>query len=208
MHVDNHEIAGDSLEPPVVVRAQKLAHARHADGAFDCRQKNRPIARYAQRPQRLLAEAVLLDSALRRSESRMREHQVSRQILVQRCIGWRDSQIAQLRLCLRPRKIERPPGAVGIVVQIGELDRALFLLGDECRESHVCRASGRNANADPQRENRIQHCAHRSTQLRALVQRRRVSHRAATPDEFRPIGFAGDCANRFRAGRNNVRTPE
>ena len=38
MHIQNHEIARDSLEPPVVVRPEKLSHARHSDRAVDGRQ--------------------------------------------------------------------------------------------------------------------------------------------------------------------------
>ena len=79
------------------------------------------------RPQRLLAEFVFFDLALRRPESRMREHQVAGEILIQRCIRRRDPQIAQLRLRLRPRQIERAPRAVWIVIEVGELYRALLL---------------------------------------------------------------------------------
>src|SRR5205814_10246578 len=112
MRVENREIARDSLEPPVVVRSQQLPHAWHPDLTVDSRQENRPVTGDSQRPQRLLAKSVLFHSALRRTESRMWEHQVARQILVQCRVSGGDPQIAQLGLRLSPRQVECAPRAI------------------------------------------------------------------------------------------------
>ena len=71
------------------------------------------------------------------------------QILIQRRVRRCNSQITKLGLCLRPRKIECAPSAVGIVIQIGELDCALLLLGDESGKRNMRLGARRNANAHP-----------------------------------------------------------
>src|SRR5712692_2829021 len=142
MHVQDHQIAGDSLEPPVVVRPEQLPHAWHSDRAFYRSEKYRPVTRDAEGPERLLSESILLDGTLRRPESRVREHQVTSKILIQRCIGRCDPEIPQLRLRLRPRQVEGSPRAIRIMIQIGQLDRALFLFGDKRRERDVGRSAG------------------------------------------------------------------
>ena len=50
MQVEDDEVAGDSLESPVVVRSQQLPHTRHPDLTVDRRQQNRPVAGDAERP--------------------------------------------------------------------------------------------------------------------------------------------------------------
>ena len=116
VHVENHEVAGDSLQSPVVVSSEQLPDARHSHRTFNRCQKDRPITGNAEAPQRLLPEFVLFDRALGGTESRMREHQMPRQILIQRGVCWRDPQIPQLRLRLRPRQVEGASSAVRIVV--------------------------------------------------------------------------------------------
>src|SRR6267378_3543061 len=150
MHVQNHQIAGDSLEPPVVVRPEQLPNTRHSDRAFYRSEKYRPVARDAEAPERLLSEFVVLDGTLRRSESRVREHQMTGEILIQRRVSRRDSKVPQLRLCLRPRQIEGAPRAVRIMIQIGQLNRAFFLFGDERRERYVGRSAGWDAHLHTQ----------------------------------------------------------
>src|ERR1700675_1591541 len=98
MHVENHEVAADSLQSPVVVSSEQLSDARHSYRAFDGRQKDRPITGNAEAPQRLLSQLVLFDRALGGTESRMREHQMSRQILIERGVCRRDPQVPELRL--------------------------------------------------------------------------------------------------------------
>src|SRR2546423_1127082 len=102
MHVENHQIAADSLEPPIVVRPQQLTHTRHSDLTVDRCQKNRPVPGYAERPQGLLAKPVLFDRALRWPESWMRKHQVTGKVLIQRRVSRSDSQIPEFRLRLSP----------------------------------------------------------------------------------------------------------
>ena len=50
--------------------------------------------------------------------------------------------------------------------------------------------AGRNPHRHAQRENRIEHRAHGSGQLRAFIERLGVSHRAAAPDELCAISLA------------------
>ena len=71
MHVENHQVAGDSLESPVVMGPQKLSNAGHPDLTVDRRQQDRPVTGDSQRPQRLLPELVLLHRAFRRTKARM-----------------------------------------------------------------------------------------------------------------------------------------
>ena len=208
MQVENHEVACDALESPVVVRSEQLPHTRHPYLTVDRRQQNRPVAGDAKRPERLLPEPVLFDRALGWTESRMREHQMARQILIQRCVSWRDSQIAQLGLCLSPGQVERAPCAVGIVIEIGELDRPLFLIGDERRECDVRRPSRRNSHLHSQREYRIQYRAHRSAQLGAFVESLGISHRPSATDELCSIGLTGDFAYCLRPACHHMCTPD
>src|SRR5712671_5969508 len=107
----------------------------------------------------------------------MWKQQMPGEILIQRGVGRRDSKIAQLSLRLRPRQIERASSAVWIVVQIRKLDCAFLLLGDERGERNADRRTWRNTNAHTQRKNRIEHGAHRSGELRAFIERFRVSDR-------------------------------
>jgi hypothetical protein len=82
MHVEDHQIAGDPFQPPVVVRPQQLPDARHSHRRLDRRQQDRPVAGDPQSPESILAELVLFDRALRRAKPRMRKHQMSSQILI------------------------------------------------------------------------------------------------------------------------------
>src|SRR5207253_2694883 len=149
MHVENHQIADDPLEPPVVMAAEQLPDTRHSNRALYCGEKYRPVTGNAERPQCLLPESVFLDSALRRPESGMRKHQVASKILIQCRVSRRDPEIAQFCLCLRPRQIERATGAVGIVIKISELYRTLFVFGDESRESDMRGTTGRDPHSHP-----------------------------------------------------------
>src|SRR2546423_4655504 len=89
MHVENHEIASGSLQSPVMVSSEQLSNARHSYRTFDRGQKDWPITGNPEAPQLLLAESVLFDRALGRSETRMRQHQIPRQVLIQCSICWR-----------------------------------------------------------------------------------------------------------------------
>ena len=82
MHVENHQIADDPLEPPVVMASEQLSDTRHSNRALYCGEKYRPVPRYAERPQCLLSKSVFFDSALCRPESGVRKHQMASEILI------------------------------------------------------------------------------------------------------------------------------
>src|SRR5439155_10254471 len=148
--------------------------------------------RYAERPQCLLPESIFFDSALCRPKSGVRKHQMASEILIQCSISRRDPEIAQFCLRLRPRQIERPTSAVGIVIKISELYRALFVFGDESRERDVGGSTGWDPYSHPEREDWVQPCSSGSSQLRTFIERHRISYRPAATNEFCAIRFACD----------------
>src|SRR5205823_5500533 len=79
-----------------------------------------------------------------------------------------------------------------IVIQIGELDRALFLFSDERRERDMRGSTGWNPHSHAQREDWIEHGAYCPSQLCTFIERRRISHRAAAAHEFCAIRLAGN----------------
>ena len=68
-----------------------------------------------------------------------------RELLVQRRVGRRDTQLAELDLRLHPRQVERALRAVRIVVPIRQLQRPLAVRRDERRERHTHRLAARDA---------------------------------------------------------------
>ena len=56
--VENHDVGGQTLEPPVLLRLEDLACQRNVVVADDAHQQDRQIARDAVRPQTGLAELV------------------------------------------------------------------------------------------------------------------------------------------------------
>src|SRR5436309_2141252 len=95
----------------------------------------------------------------------MRVEQVTRELLIQRCVGRTYSEISQLCLRLRPGKIQRSTGAVGVVIKIGELNRLLAARRDEGCKCHFGRSAGRYCHSRAQRKNRIEYRTDASGEL-------------------------------------------
>ena len=81
------------------------------------------------------------------------------------------------------------------MIQVGELDRALFLFSDERRERDVRGSAGWNPDSHAKRENWIEHRAYCSRQLCTFIERRCISHRPPTAHEFRAVRLAGDITD-------------
>ena len=137
MLIQNHQVACDSFQSPVMVHLEELPHAWQPVGQLERGKQDRPITRYTQSPQFGLAEFVVLALGRESLEAWMRIQQVARQLLIERCIRRSDPELTQLRLCMRPRQVERASRAVRIVIQICELDRLLSFVGVERSERYL-----------------------------------------------------------------------
>ena len=132
------------------------------------------------RPERRLPALVLLQLALRGAEPGVRVEEVAGQLRVERRVGRRDLEVAQLDLRLRPRQVERALRAVGILVAVGELLGARAIGGHERREGDARALAGRHPDARPQREHGIEDRAHRPREGAVAVEGQRVADAFST----------------------------
>ena len=113
----------EALQPPVLLRAQHLAHQRQVVLLDHAHDQDRQVAGDAVRPEARLAERVARQELGRRAQRGVGPQHVRGELLVELRLVGRDAEVAQAHLGLGRGEREGAGGRGGVVVLLGERDR-------------------------------------------------------------------------------------
>ena len=123
--VEDHEIHGQPLHPPVFGRLQRLPHEVDLLHVGNAHQHDREIAGYAQAPQIRLAAAAAANGVRWRPQHRSGVDDVPGQTLVLTRLASIDAEMVQLHLRLRPGERAGPLECADVVVLVDQAERGL-----------------------------------------------------------------------------------
>ena len=109
--VEDNEVGGKPLVPPVLVGEERLAYERRVLQLLDSHQQDRQVARDADRPQARQRQPVLDRRLDLERRVGLRQQQSRREALERDGLVRADAQVAQLELGGGPREVDRTLGS-------------------------------------------------------------------------------------------------
>jgi hypothetical protein len=186
--VDDHEVDGQALQAPVLVRAQQLAHLREVGDVVDAQQHDRQVARDRVGPQARLRSRPARDRARRRAEAGVGVQERRREALEVRRLLGADVEEAELDLGLGPRERLGAVEGAAVVVLVDRGRRAPR--ASPRPPSRTRRARPRPAEPHPRRSAKIGSSTVPTVFDSARPSRSpRPRDRPAAPDEARAVGL-------------------
>ena len=113
----------------------------------------------------------------------------------------------QLDLRLRPGEARHAVERRGVPVLAGERERLLPRVGDDRRQMHARRRSGRQNQPATQTEDRVEDGARRVRQGTALLDRDRFPDASSAPEKARPVGLVLHGPGHFPLDRHDLGRP-
>ena len=203
----DHEVHDQPFQAPVRTRAEQLADEVDVRQVADLQQHDRQVARDRITPQPGLAAAVLQDHRRIGAHGGVGEHDRTRQALVVLGFRFRDAELLQRHLVVRPRQVEDAVGDAPVLVALGQVLDALARVGRARDEVDGRGVVGLEHDALPDRDDRVEHRAFAAGERPRRHERLRARERAVAADETRTIGFEREVG-RLRPGhRHQVQEP-
>ena len=205
--VPDHQIGDQALEPPVRPGLQHLPDELDVLAIGDLQQNDRQIARDRVAPQTGLTTAVPEHRARVRAQGSVCMYHGAGEALVDLRVGFRDVQLPQHDLVMRPRKAEHPVGEMPVLIAVDQLLRALAS-GSYTRH-HVDRDGPIGVQDDLLLDghDRVQHRAFAAGERFIRRERAWIRSRAAATDERRAVGFKGKLTRYSTRDRGQVEHP-
>jgi hypothetical protein len=181
--VQDHEIDREPLHAPVLVRAQELPDDLAVLDLVDPDQHDRQISRDSMRPQGRGPEGVAREDRRRRAQPRIGIEDPVGDLLEEVGFFRRDAQVMELNLCLGPRECRDALEPRRIAILVGHAEHGGACVGEHRGEHDAAALPGREPQAAPQTEDRVEHEARRVGERPAFDHRHRRADAAAASQE-------------------------
>ena len=205
--VDDDEVDGQLLHPPVLVRAEELAHDADVLGLVDLHEHDREVAGDPVRPQRVGTTHLTREHTRRWPQRPVRVHHAAGEALEEVRLVGTDTEVMLLNLCLRPGQRRGALERRRIAIFFGEVQGLVARWRDERREGDACGLAGRKPHAAPQTDDRIEHRTGRVGQASAVNHHRRCPDAAPTIEEPGAIGLPRQIPDRLAVDDDDVGQP-
>ena len=159
MLVDDHQVHGQALHPPVFVGAQQLPHLGDVFGVTNAQQNDRQVAGNPLGPQPGLAAEAAQQAGRRCAKTRVGIQDWCRQALKVGGFGGEHVEVAQLHLGLGPGQGFGALEGAAVVVLVDQIKQRLTGRRHHRPERHTGNLAGLDQQTLAQREDRVQHRA-------------------------------------------------
>ena len=188
MLVQEDDVGRQPLQPPELLRLERLLHERDVVLLHHPHEKDREIARDAVSPQTALPERALGEKLRRCAQRAVLEEDPRSEPFVELRFLRSDIEVTQRDLRVRVSERERACRRRRVVVFLREGQRGVARLRHPGGEGHPRESPGCEPDPLAQADARIEDGAGRPGQ-RAPVERRRVVRPPPAAEEARPVGF-------------------
>ena len=206
--VEDDQVDGKLLDPPVLVRAQELAHDPEVLRLVDLHEDDRQVAGDAVGPERGRATGVTAEHGRRRPQRPLGVEHAPGQALEQVRLVGADAEVMELHLGLGPRQRGRALERGRVAVLVGEVQGHLTGGRDHRGEGDAHRRPGLDADPAPEADDRIEDRADRVGEGQAVAHGSRAADLPASPEEPGAVGLPLQIAQRLALDDDHVRQPD
>ena len=154
--VPDHEVDGQSLQPPVGVRLHQAAHEIDVGRVLDLQQDDRMVARDRVAPQPGLAAPIAEQNAGFRAQRRIGVDDGAGEAPVELRVGLRGIDLAQRHPAVRPGEVEDAVREMPILVLLDQSQRGIARVGHAGRDVDRRRLLRIERHPVPYRDDRVQ----------------------------------------------------
>ena len=206
--VQDHEIDGELLHPPVLVRLKQFARDVYVLHVADPEQDDRQIAGNGLCPQAGLPAGATPDRIGRWTQDGRCIKRMPCKSLEQRSLAGRDAEVVELNLRLRPGERRSASESGRVTVLVGAVEDGLPRGRDDRPKSDPRGGARRNSNAATQGEYRVEHRADGVREGAAVDRRDRRVNTVSASEETRPVGLDLRLADSIAIDDGKMRGPD